>query len=133
MPKKVLCILSHTLTKEQNAQIRTMHGKDCIIEHKQTRFDSFQSFMKYIERKKKSHDVIYVVIKFDWFKGALKRGYDLGKLYLKKLKEKGKNKLQFFLDYYLGSQPEMVPVASDVRVRNMNCKGYFNKKGSFKK
>lgn len=132
MPKKVLCVLSHTLTKEQNAQIRATHGQDCIVERKPVRFDSFNSFMKYIKRKNKIYDVIYVVIKIDWFRGALKRGYDLGKMYLKKLKENGKNKIQFFLDYYLGSQPEAQLVMSDVRVRNMNCKGYFNK-SSFKK
>jgi hypothetical protein len=132
VPQKVLCILSHTLTQEQNAQIRAADGQDCIIEQKPVRFDSFNSFIKYIKRKNKVHDAIYVVTKIDWFKGALKRGYDLGKMYLKKLKENRKNKVQFFLDYYLGSQPEGQLVKSDVRIRNMNCKGYFNK-SSFKK
>jgi hypothetical protein len=53
MPKKVLCILSHSLTQEQNAQIRAAHGQDCIVEQKPVRFDSFNSFMKYIKRKNK--------------------------------------------------------------------------------
>lgn len=132
MPQKVLCVLSHTMTTEQCSQIRSMHGNNCIIEQKKIRFNSFDSFLKYIERKKKNDYIIYVVIRYDWFKGALKRGYDLGKMYLKKLKQKGKNKINFFMEYYLGNTIEAKPFAVDVRTRNMNCKGYYKKFSSKK-
>lgn len=90
MKKKILWISRHPLWSGQRALLLSMHGKKCIIEEKNFRFENYQHFLDFLEQNNAEY-FIYVVVSETWKEDAIEAGYSLGTIH-KPVRGKDKNK-----------------------------------------
>ena len=100
MKKKILWISRHPLWSWQRKILLSIHGKKCVIEERNFRFENYQHFLDFLEQNKDEY-FIYVVVSEEWKQKAIAAGYSLGTVH-KPLRgrDKGKNHLLFKVEFF---------------------------------
>jgi hypothetical protein len=80
MRRKILWISRHPLWAGQKDLLHGVHGKKCIIEERNFRFENLQHFFDFLEQYKDNY-FIYVVVSEKWKQEALDAGYSFGTIH----------------------------------------------------